>query len=180
MPLPSSSGATLANVPPNGQIVDIDGIMKEIDGLIDPELVDDPSDVRDVSVWDQLPSPIVSSIDGSRERPRQDSVRSQSRSPFRLSLLIPPPSSSPSPPSASTPRQVPLELPQTKEFLQKRKKKGVMKAWDKLKKLFTKKFGGDDEATPKLSDKILPDRDEDVKWYDLLFSKPAKPTVAGR
>lgn len=173
-----SAGATLANVPPSGQTADIEGIMKEIDGIIiDPEPTDDPSDVRDVSIWDQQTSPIVSSIDGSRERPRQDSVRSQSRSPFRLSLLIPAPSPSPSPPSAPTPRQVPLEFPQTKEFLQTKEKKGVLKAWDKLKKLFMKKFAGKDEAPPKLSDKILPDRDEDVKWYDHLFSRP---TVARR
>jgi len=56
----------------------------------------------------------------------------------------------------------------------KRQKSGVGKAWSKLKKLFMRKFRGDGGA-PKLSDRLAPERDDEVKWYDSLFPKPPGP-----
>ena len=51
-------------------------------------------------------------------------------------------------------------------------KSSVQKVWSKSKKLFTEKFGRRQSA-PKLSDKLVPERDE-VRWYEALFSKPPK------
>jgi hypothetical protein len=51
-------------------------------------------------------------------------------------------------------------------------KGSVRKVWSKSKKLFMEKFGRK-QTTPKLSDKLVPERDE-VKWYEALFSKPQK------
>jgi len=48
--------------------------------------------------------------------------------------------------------------------------------WSKLKKLFMRKFGGDgNQPPPKLSDKLVPERDDEVEWHDSPFSKPPKP-----
>ena len=78
-------------------------------------------------------------------------------SPTNLSSCLPTPS--PSPP----------RVPPVSPWL---KKSGVGKAWSRSRKLFMKKFGRRG-AAPKLSDKLVPERDE-VKWYEALFSKPQK------
>jgi len=58
----------------------------------------------------------------------------------------------------------------------KKQKSGVGKAWSKLKKLFMKKFGGGGDQQPlKLSDRLVPERDDEVKWHDLPFLKLSKP-----
>jgi hypothetical protein len=41
-------------------------------------------------------------------------------------------------------------------------------------KKFMKKFGGRDQQPPRLSDKLVPERDDEVKWYETLFPKPQK------
>ena len=45
--------------------------------------------------------------------------------------------------------------------------------WNKLKKLLTGK-SEEGQPPPKLSDKLAPERDDEVKWYESLFPKPQK------
>jgi len=57
------------------------------------------------------------------------------------------------------------------------KKRGMRKAWHESKKLFMKKFWRR-KTPPKLSDKLVPEREE-VKWYAVLFSTSQK-AAAGK
>ncbi|KAF9647910.1 hypothetical protein BDM02DRAFT_3243768, partial [Thelephora ganbajun] len=92
--------------------------------------------------------------------PRQTVVQSQAHSPSHHHIPLP---LSPAP-------QVPPVLPRTK-------KGSVSKAWSKLKRLFTKKLGEEDQVPPKLSDRLVPERDD--KWYEPLFSKDATQPIRG-
>lgn len=67
------------------------------------------------------------------------------------------------------PQQVPPVLPPTKEG------RGVRKAWCESKNLFMKKFWRR-KTPPKLSDKLVPEREE-VKWYAMLFPTSQKTTA---
>lgn len=140
------------NVPPNGQSLD-DGLLKRLDHLIGPEPKDDQLDVRDSSTWDQRTSPNVSPIDGVMQLPPRSSA------------------SSPVPPSPYFPLPIPTLTPRSK------KKSVVSKAWNKLKKMFMKKFERGDRAPPNLSDKLVPEREDEHKWSDTLFSKPTQSTI---
>lgn len=70
----------------------------------------------------------------------------------------------------------PRFLPQVLPVSSWAKKSSVKKAWSKSKELFIKKLGRR-KASPKLSDKLVPERDEGVRWYEALFSKPPKPAA---
>ena len=152
--------------------LDLDDILKDIDYFIKPDPVEDPSGPPDASAWDQRTSPIVSPIapsiteygDESRWNVVPPGAGSHSRPPTV------PPSPSPSPPPPPPPKR-PQATPRPK------KKGGFIKALSKVKKMFAKKFGGGDQPPPNLSDRLAPEREDEVKWYDGLFSKPQKPTA---
>ena len=72
--------------------------------------------------------------------------------------------------SPPVPPRVPHTSPQTKNG-------GMNKAWGRCKKLLMKKFGRK-QVSPKLSDKLVPERGE-VKWYETLFSGPRGPPRQG-
>ena len=40
-----------------------------------------------------------------------------------------------------------------------------------------KKFEKADREPANLSDKLAPERDDEPKWHDVLFSKPPKPAT---
>jgi hypothetical protein len=142
------------NVSTNSQKVDVDDFLKHLDNVLEP--AGDHSDVQDAPALDERPSPTVSSIDKSRE---QDVVQSPLRSPTRLPV---PPSS----PSSPTPPQ-------------RQKKRGIMaKVWKRFKKLFMEKFERGDQAPHKISDKLAPERDDEPKAYDELFSKSPKSSIS--
>ena len=133
-------------------------ILKDIDGLLGPEQPDYHSDDRDSSVWDRRTSATLSPIVGPGEEMKQDTVRSLA-------------SSSPLPPLPSTPfRQGPK--------VRTKKKSSVGKMLDgirKFKRLMAKKLGGGHQPQPKLSDSLVPEHDDEAKWYEGLFSsKPPK------
>lgn len=127
-----------------------------IDGTPGPEQPDDPSDHPDTPSPDGRATPVVSPISGLGGGAKGDIARSRdSWSPL---------------PSLSSP-QYPTVPPRTKESR-------VGKVWNKFKKVLAKKFGGGDQPPPKLSDKLVPERDDEVRWYETLFTKPPKPAKA--
>ena len=79
------------------------------------------------------------------------------------------------PSPASLPPLPPIPPPHQSSPMHQRtrKKGGVRKMWDKLKELFAIKFK--DQPRPKLSDKLVPELDDEAKWHEPLFSKPPKP-----
>lgn len=121
------------------------------------EHLDVQLDVRDTSVWDERKSPIVSPIDMSEEREAlQPLSPSSTRPPFPLS------------PFPTTPK--------VSSVVTRPKRKSVVnRAWNKFKKLFMKKFETGEQGQPNLSDSLVPERDDEPKWYDALFSKPLSP-----
>ena len=133
---------------------DLNKILEGIDVLITSEQADGHPDGRDTPVRDERSSPIMSPSVVPREETRP-TVPSSSDS---LSPLPPIPHQS------------------TSIHQRTKKQSGVGKVWNKLKKLkklFAMKFGGDQQR-PKLSDKLVPERDDEVKWHEPLFSKPPK------
>ena len=139
---------------------DLRNILREINISI-PEQPDDYPDGRDTPVPDERPSPIMSPSNVVKEETRP----TVPPSPVSLSPLPPIP-----PPHQSTSMHQ-----QTKR---KKKKKGIAKFWNKLKELFAV-FGGD-QPPPKLSDKLVPERDDEVRRYGSLFSKLPKPAETGK
>lgn len=137
---------------------EFDDILKDIDGILGPEQDDNRTDSHDNFTLDEGSFPILPPTVGPREGSRQ----SISQSPAHLSFLSTTPPSSP-------------PILQGSPAHQRMKKSGLGRAWNKLKRLFKEKFGGDDQAPPKLSDKLVPERDDEVRWYESLFPKPTKP-----
>ena len=132
-------------------------ILRGIDDIVGPEQPDDHPDGRDTPV----PNEQSSSTASSNATPRGGTRSTPSPSRNSLSFL---PQILPSHQSTSTHQRT------------KKQKSGVGKVWSKLKKLFMRKFGGDgNQPPPKLSDKLVPERDDEVKWHDSPFSKPQKP-----
>lgn len=154
------SGDDLEGVAPHGDGAlgaDFDDLLKDIDVLIGPEGANGQPDSQDTSTLDEQTLPVLSPIVEPREETR---LVSQSRV-----RLLSRPTAPPSPPPK-------LQDPMT--YQRKKKKSRVVRAWDKLKELFTKRLGGEDQVPPRLSDKLVPERDDEVKWYESLFSMPAK------
>ena len=120
-------------------------ILQSLDRLIGPEQPADHSGDREISVLDRQTSPIVSMIVGPEEA-RQD-VRP--RAPLSPLLPIPPP------------------LPRGPPVLPRRRESIIGKAWNKYKKVLMKRFLGGDQSAPKLSDSLVPERDDD-DWYEVL------------
>jgi len=147
---------------------EFDDILKGIDILIGPDQTDDHSPGQDVSAWDEQTHPIVSPTVGPRgetgSNGSQSEVHSSSLPSTPLSSILHPSTLLPSTPLPPLP---PLIPPRTK------KKSTVSRAWNKLKKVLVKKFGGGNQAPPKLSDKLVPERDDGVGRYESLFPKPA-------
>ena len=97
--------------------------------------------------------------------PPDVSAWGQQTSPIVLPIASPTvsPSLSPSPPP---PPNAPQVAPRAK------KRGGFIKALNRVKKMFAKKFGGGDQPPPKLSDRLAPERGHEVKWTDALFHEP--------
>ena len=96
--------------------------------------------------------------------PPDASAWDQQTSPIVLPIASP--TIFPSASASSLPRpNAPQVAPRAK------KKGGFIKALNKVKKMFAKKFGGGDQPAPKLSDRLAPERGHEVKWSDLLFPK---------
>lgn len=131
---------------------DLRNILKEIDIFI-PEQPDDHPDGRDTPVSEERSSPIILPRNVLEEE---------------TGAIVPPPpaSLSPLPP-------IPLPHQRTSKHKKQKNKKGIAKLWNKLKELFAV-FEGD-QPSPKLSDKLVPESDDEVKRYECLFSKPPKP-----
>ena len=55
------------------------------------------------------------------------------------------------------------------------KKSSAGKVWNKFK-VFAKKFAGGDKPPPKLSNKLVPERDDEVRRHETLFTKALKPS----
>ena len=158
----------------------LDDVMRNIDDLIGPEPADDYPDSRDASAWDRRTSPVVSPMAGPGEGARQ--FASQSRAslpplpPISASsppiLTSPPPiSTSPPPRSPSPPPRSP-SLPLIPLGTEKKSIMGIW--WERLKAWFKRKF---ENPRPKLSDRLVPERDDRVKWYE-HFSESLDPTKA--
>ena len=143
---------------------ELDDVMRNIDDLIGPEPADDDPDSRDTSAWDQRTSPILSPIAGPGEETRQSVPQSQASLPSPRPIHTTPP---PMFPHLSPIPQGPSMYRGTKQ------KNTTSKVWGKLKKLFTRKFEGGDPL-PKLSDRLVPEHDDRVKWFE-LFSEPQDP-----
>lgn len=152
------------DVPPDagGFNSEFNDILKDIDEIIGHERPDDHSDDRDTSAWDKQTSPIVSPIVESREETKQIVVQPRATSP-------------PLPPIPPTPTPTPHSHPQERPVAPRTKKKSVVsKAWSKLRKMLMKKFGGD-HLSPKLSDKLAPEHEDEARRYETLFVKPPQP-----
>ena len=73
----------------------------------------------------------------------------------------------------ATPSSIPPPSPfQDRPVLPRMKKSGVSRAWNEFKKLSVKMFGGGDKPPPKISDRLVPERDGGVRWYEALLSRP--------
>lgn len=125
-------------------------ILKGIDVCIGPEQVYDHLGGRDAPILDERASPSIV--------PREEAGSTVPPSPAGLPPL---------------PLIPPHQSTSTHQRMKKKKKKGVGMVWNKLKKLLTGK-SEEDQPPPKLSDKLSPERDDEVKWYESLFSKPQK------
>lgn len=165
-------------------------ILKDIDDLMGPGPAGDPpNDQDDPAVDDGEPSPIGPPAVVPKEEAKPKSPASPASlglfpqisppSPYPLSpysLSPHPPSPYPPSPHPASPRS-PSPHPSQSSSMRppKKKKRGVGRAWKKLKGLFTHKFGGD-EQPPKLSERLVPERDDEVRWYEFLFPKSPKHT----
>ena len=139
---------------------EFDDILKDIDVLIGPEQVDDRSDGRDTPALDGRASPMLSPIVGSREDVRPTALRSE--------VQLPPLRPTSPPPHPKTPPT---------------KKKNIMKRiMDKLKKprqlweSLIARFSRGSQAPPILSNKLVPEREEEAKRYEPFF--PESPELA--
>ena len=154
---------------------DFHDILKDIDDLIGPDPADDPPIHPDGPVVDDeqpLPTPTVVSREEARPKLQSSLVGPQPLphiSPPSPHPHFPHPRSphflSPHPPQSS-----PMHSQPKKE--KKKKRRSVGRVWEKLKGLFT----GEDQQPTKLSDKLVPESDDEVRWYGFLFPKPPKPT----
>ena len=123
----------------------MNNILKGIDEIVGPEQPNDDPGGRDTPVPGERLSPTTSSNVIPRGGTRP------------ISQILP------SHQSTSTHQPI------------KKQKSGVGKAWSKLRKLFMRKFGGyRGQPPPKLSDKLAPERDDEVKWHDSPFLKSPK------
>jgi hypothetical protein len=138
---------------------DLNDILKGIDVCIGPDQPYDQPGGRDTPTPGEKSLPIMS----PSVVPIKETKPTVPLSPASLPPLPP----TPPPPQSTSMHQ------RTK----KKKKNGVARVWNKLKKLFTKKFEGD-QPPPNLSDKLSPERDDGVKGYASLFSEPQKPAKA--
>ena len=154
--------------------LDLDDILKDIDYFIKPDPVEDPSGPPDASAWDQRTSPIASPIAPSITRPGDESrwnvVQPRARSYSRPPTVPPSPPPSPSPPPPPPPKR-------SQATPRPKKKGGFIKALNKVKEMFAKKFGGGNQPPPNLSDRLVPEREDEVKWYDGLFPKHRRPNA---
>jgi len=143
MLLPRSTGDDYENIARDGCGTfdsDLNDILKGIDDILGPEQPDDDPGGRDTPVPDERSSPTTSSNDIPRGAAR------------------------------SAPQILPSHQSTSTHQRTKKQKSGVGKAWSKLKKLFMRKFGGDGDQPPlKLSDKLVPEHDDEVKWHDSPF-----------
>lgn len=157
------------------------GILKDIDVLIGPEQTNDDSTGRDTPPWDEQTPATVSPIVGSGEGARPNGVQSETRlsslpsttyssTTYSSATYSSATHSSATHPSTPLPRLPPPDRPPTPP--RTKKKSTVNKTWNKLKK-FTKKLLGRDRAAPKLSDNMVPERDDRVGQYGPLFLEPA-------
>ena len=129
----------------------MNNILKGIDDTIGPEQPNDDPGGRDTPVPDEQLSPTTSSNVIPRGRTR------------------------------SAPQILPSHQITSTHQRIKKPKSGVGKAWSKLRKLFMRKFGGyRGQPPPKLSDKLVPERDDEVKWHDSPFLKPPKPAKTSK
>lgn len=145
------------NIPTNGPNVCVDDLRKHLDHFLGPESTGDQLDAQDSSAWDEQTSPVTSPIDRFRQ---EEAGQSQCR-PSAGTIIRPSP-------------KVTLEVPRPK------KKSVVNRMWGRLRKLFAKKFEKGNQATPNLSEKLAPDRDDEPQRHDALFSKPPKSTTKRR
>ena len=157
----------------------LDDVMRNIDDLIGPEPADYPD--RDASAWDQRMSPILSPIAGPRER--GELFAPQSRASFPPHPPIPassPPILTSPPPIPTSPPPISPSLPPIPpgpSMYQRTEKKSVMSIWwDRVKAWFKRKFEGENPP-PKLSDRLVPEHDDRVKWYE-QFSESLNPAKA--
>ena len=182
------SGDDFEHIMPQDDVAftaDVHDILKDIDDLMGPDPADDPPDEPDDPAVDDeptspaLPPAVV---------PKEEVKPTSSASPVSLRIFsqISLPSLrpvSPHPPSPYLPSlHLPSPHPSQSSLIRlqpKKKKRGIGRAWKKLKGLFMNKFEGD-EQPPKLSDRLAPERDDEVRWYDFLFPKPPKPTKTRR
>jgi len=140
-------------------------IMEKIDAIIRPEPSNDHSDSRDTSAWDQRTFPILSPTVGPGEGPQDFAPQPRASLPSLPRITTSPLPKSPSP----------SPIPQSPSKSQRTKKQSTVgKVWERLKRWFTRKFEGEDPP-PKLSDKLVPERDDKVKWYESLFSELPEP-----
>jgi len=156
--LVGNTGDDFENIGRGGGTLDSDlnDILKGIDNIIGPEQPDDYPDGRDTPVRGELSSPTMSPNVIPREGARS------TPSPSRNSLL-------------SLHQILPSHQNTSTHQRPKKQKSGLGKMWSGLKK-FMRKFGGDgNQSPPKLSDKLVPERDDEVKWKDSPFSEPRKP-----
>ena len=74
----------------------------------------------------------------------------------------------------ATPSSIPLPSPsQGRPVLPRMKKKsGVSRTWNEFKQLSVKMLGGGGTPPPNLSDRLVPERDGGVRWYETLLSRP--------
>lgn len=124
-----------------------DDILKGIDSLIEPAQADDHSDGGDTLGSDEQPLPTM-----------------PPNVVMRPSVLPSPVGLAPLP--QISPRNS-LMHPQTK-------KNRIGRAWNELKKLLTRRFGGD-QLPPKHPDGLLSKWDDEIKWYEPLLAKLPKP-----
>lgn len=182
--LPGLSGDDFQDVarPDDGEFnADFDDVLRNIDALIGPEPADDHPDSRDTSTWDKQTIPILSPIvepgEGAGQYVPQSSASLPTFPPTPTSPHQMPasrPSTSAPPPRISTsPSPVPQSPPNPRRG--KRKESIVGKAWNRLKMFFVKRFGGGDPS-PKLSDKLSPEPNDDGRRYESLF--PGPPNLA--
>ena len=164
---------------------DVHDILKDIDDLMGPDPADDPPDEQDDPAIDDGQSlPILPPAVEPKEevKPTSSALPVSLRILSQISLPSPRPIS-PHPPSPYLPSPHPpsprLSQSSLMRLQPKKKKRGIGRAWKKLKGLFMNKFEGD-EQPPKLSDRLAPERDDEVRWYDFLFPKPPKPTKTRR
>ena len=172
------SGDDFEDVLPQDDVAfnaDFHDILKDIDDLIGPEPAHDPPTHQDDPIVDDgEPSPIVPPTIVPKEETKPK-LPSSPVSPRPLPHISPP-SPHPRSPHPRSPHILPPRPPQSSPMhpqpKKKKKKRGVGRMWEKLKGLFT----GEDQPQTKLSDKLVPESDDEARWYGFLFPKSPKPT----